>query len=247
MIIAVSGKGGVGKTLVSALIVRCLAEEKKGSILAIDADPDANLADALGVHAEKTIGDIREGMSNAPLPPGVEKKAYLDSKVFEITAETGKFDFIEMGRPEGPGCYCAINHMLRDIVDNMSDAYDWVVIDCEAGLEHISRRTTKGADVMLIVTDASKKGFKTAGHIKAMSGNLGIKFNDIFLILNRVEDANEKALNGMVKETGIGEIGRIPNDKKVAQYDLAGRPLIDLPEDSKAYTGVKQILKLITR
>ena len=126
--IAVSGKGGVGKTLVATMIVKNLVENKKGSVLAIDADPDSNLAESLGVKFDKTVGDIREEITEKKVPPGVDRVKYLDGKLFEITVEAKGFDLLVMGRPEGPGCYCAVNHMLREIVDKVSKSYDFVVI-----------------------------------------------------------------------------------------------------------------------
>ncbi|MFH0859641.1 MAG: AAA family ATPase [Candidatus Altiarchaeota archaeon] len=237
-IIAVSGKGGVGKTLLSALLVRAIKESGKGSLLAIDADPDSNLAESLNVKFEKTVGDIREDLLSEKLPPGVEKEKHLSSKVFEITVEEDGFDLIVMGRPEGPGCYCAINHLLRNIIDETTQAYDYCIIDAEAGLEHMSRRTTQNVNTMLIVTDPSKKGFLTARRIKDLAKELGIEFDSMFLVLNRVKSGNRELMLKEAKEVGIDVIGLIPEDTLVAEYDLEGKPLINLPADSEAYNSV---------
>lgn len=237
-IIAVSGKGGVGKTLVSTLIIRVISESKKGSLLAIDADPDSNLAESLNVTFEKTVGDVREDLLDESLPPGVEREKHLSSKVFEITVEEEGFDLVVMGRPEGPGCYCAVNHLLRNIIDETTKAYDYCVIDTEAGLEHMSRRTTQSVNTMLIVSDPSKKGFKTAERIKELANDLGIKYDDIFLVLNRVDENRMQLMSKEADELGIQVLGTIAEDRQVSDYDLAGKPLIKLPEDSKAYRSV---------
>lgn len=240
-IIAVSGKGGVGKTLVSALLVKYLVESGKNGILAIDADPDSNLAESLGVEFRKTIGDLREEINELKNAVGIEKKKYLDAKAFEITIETEKFDLIVMGRPEGQGCYCAINHMLREIIDQTTKSYNYTVIDAEAGLEHLSRRTTQNVDIMLVVTDASKKGLQTAKRIKELANELEIEFERIYLILNRVKKENREKILEDAKTTGIEIIGEIPEDNEVLNYDLNGIPLINLPKESNVCREITRI------
>ena len=168
MIIAVSGKGGTGKTLVSSLLIKILSETGK-DVLAIDADPDSNLPEALGVEVVKTVGDIREELkqetAEGKIPAGMNKWDILDYKIMESVVESPEFDLVVMGRPEGSGCYCAVNNMLRKIIETLSSNYDFIIIDTEAGLEHLSRRTTQNVNVMLIVTDISKRGFLTAQRI----------------------------------------------------------------------------------
>jgi CO dehydrogenase maturation factor len=241
-VIAVSGKGGVGKTLVSTLLIKWLTGKNAGRVLAVDADPDSNLADSLGVESDKTLGDVREELMERKLPPGVEKRKYLEGKVFEITVETDRFDLLVMGRPEGPGCYCALNHILRQIIDSTTEAYEYTVVDAEAGLEHLSRRTTENVDVMLVVTDPSRKGFRTAHRIRELARELDIKFEEMFLILNRVKKEDEKIIKEGAGSTGLKLISEIPEDPMVGGYDLKGIPLIDLPEDSKAYKAVNAML-----
>lgn len=240
-VIAVSGKGGVGKTLVSALLIKYLIESGKNRILAIDADPDSNLAESLGVEFKKTIGDLREEITELKQLAGLEKKKYLDAKAFEIAVETEKFDLIAMGRPEGQGCYCAINHMLREIIDQTTKSYSYTIIDAEAGLEHLSRRTTQNVDTMLVVTDSSKKGFQTAKRIRELAGELDIKFDKIYLILNRVKKDNREKMLEEAKTTGIEIIGEIPDDGGVLNYDLNGIPLINLPKESDVYKNIRII------
>ena len=240
-IIAVSGKGGVGKTTVAALLIRWLNNSGVKRLLAIDADPDSNLPGALGVDFNKTIGDIREDLLSVNLPPGADKRTWINSKIFEITKETGNFDLIVMGRPEGAGCYCAVNHILREIVDSMVESYDYVIVDCEAGLEHLSRRTTENVDVMLIVTDTSRKGFETAVRIRKLAKELKIKFG-VFLILNRIKDSNRSEALKIANSLDFEVVGILPDDDMVSEYDLKGKPVYELNENSKVYNEAGKVL-----
>ncbi len=242
-VIAISGKGGVGKTLISTLLVRWLTENNIKNILAIDADPDSNLAESLDTEYDKSIGDIREELSCKSLPPGVERKKYLEGKIFEITVETDKFDLLVMGRPEGPGCYCAVNHMLRSIIDSTTKAYEYTIVDTEAGLEHLSRRTTENVDVMLIVTDTSRKGFKTAARIKGLLQEMNIKANKIFLVLNRIKEEDKEIIKEEAKLTGLDVAMEIFEDPLVRKYDLEGIPLIKLPRDSETYKAIENAME----
>jgi len=245
LIIAVSGKGGTGKTLVSSLLVKVLSETGK-DILAIDADPDSNLPEALGVDVEKTVGDVREELKQdtaaRKIPTGVNKWDILDYKIMESVVETPKFDLLVMGRPEGSGCYCAVNNMLRKIIETLSSNYDFIVIDTEAGLEHLSRRTTQNVDIMLIVTDISKRGMLTAQRIGELSSELDITFQEMFLVLNRVKSENEEEIRKKADETGLEVIGTIYEDDLVKDYDIEGKPLIELSLDSNPVKSVSEIL-----
>ncbi|HIH36846.1 MAG TPA: AAA family ATPase [Methanocellales archaeon] len=246
-IIAVSGKGGVGKTILASLLIRKLVTTGHRSILAIDADPDSNLPDTLGVSVERSLGDIREELiaKQSELPPDYSKMAWLDAKVLEIMAEMPSFDVIVMGKPEGPGCYCAVNHMLRSIIDSLPRRYDYTVIDAEAGLEHLSRRTTQGVDDMIVVTDMSIHGFKTAERIKNLSKELGIDFKHLYLVVNRVDPSHEKSISEKAKSTGLEFAGVIPEEKDITEYNLVGKSLLDLPESSPAVKAVGEIAKKI--
>lgn len=247
MIIAVSGKGGTGKTLVSSLLVKILSKTGK-DILAIDADPDSNLPEALGVKVEKTVGDIREELKQdtaaGKIPSGMNKWDILDYKIMESVIESPEFDLLVMGRPEGSGCYCAVNNMLRKIIETLSSNYDFIVIDTEAGLEHLSRRTTQNVNIMLVVTDISKRGLLTAQRIGELSGELDITFQKMFLILNRVRPENEEEIIKKASETGLQVIGIIYEDETVSEYDIEGKPLIGLPVDSNP---VKTVSKIVTQ
>ncbi len=241
MILAVSGKGGVGKTLVSSLIIKYLLENTNYKILAIDADPDSNLPESLGLEYEKTIGDIREEITEDKVPAGMTLQEYFEYKLMSVLVETDRLDLLVMGRSEGPGCYCAINHILRQAIDTLAKNYDYVIIDCEAGLEHLSRRTTQDVDVMLIVSDLSKKGINTARRIRELANELHISFKEIYLIINMYN--NEKI--DFEEVNGIKVIGKIPYDPLVKEYDIKGIPLIKIPKDSPSYVAIKEICKKI--
>ena len=248
MIIAVSGKGGTGKTLLSSLLIKALSEKNK-DILAIDADPDSNLPEALGVEVIKTVGDVREELkvdtAKGNIPKDMNKWDILDYKIMESVVETPKFDLLVMGRPEGSGCYCAVNNMLRKIIETLSANYDYIVIDTEAGLEHLSRRTTQNVDTMLVVTDKSKRGILTAQRIGELSNELDINFKKMFLVVNRITPDNKDMIIKKAKETGIEIIGTIYEDEEVAEYDIEGTPLVNLPDDSNSVITVSKIVSRI--
>lgn len=262
MIIIVVGKGGVGKTMISALLIKSISELKRSKILAIDADPASNFADALGIKALMSIGDIIENFAN------VEKKEknnkgtnfleYLRQKISENTFHEKNFDFIEMGRGEGQGCYCSVNDVLRAVLEEKQKMYEFIVVDCAAGLEHLSRKTATGADVLLVVTDTSEAGFRSAETIKKIAVDANVKEENIFLVINKVtnkiinEDAEKKGeksvteiLNERIVNTKILEICMVPYDENVAEYNDAGLPLINIPVNSKAYVAVKEMYKLL--
>ncbi|MBA2846869.1 CO dehydrogenase maturation factor [Methanococcus maripaludis] len=248
MIIAVTGKGGVGKTLLSSLIIRNLAKSGK-NILAIDADPDSNLPEALGVDVTKTVGDAREELKkevkSGNTSPEMDMWNSLDYKIMESIIETPEFDLLVMGRPEGSGCYCAVNNMLRKIIEIVSSNYDIVIIDTEAGLEHLSRRTTQNVDTLLVVTDSSKRGILTASRIKELAKELDIKFENLYLVLNRIKPENEENVRETVKDFGLDIIGIIYDDELTASYDMEGKPLFELPDDSETVNSVSKIVEKI--
>lgn len=247
MIIAVSGKGGTGKTMVSSTLVNLLSKTGK-DILAIDADPDSNLPEALGIEVLKTVGDVREELkkdtASGNIPSGANKWDILDYKIMKSVVETPEFDLLVMGRPEGSGCYCAVNNMLRKIIETLSSNYDIIVIDTEAGLEHLSRRTTQNVDIMLVVTDPSHRGILTAQRIGELAQELEINFKELFLILNRVKVENEENLRKKAAETGLELGGLIYEDPVISEYDMDGRPLIELPKDSEP---VKELTKIVEK
>jgi CO dehydrogenase maturation factor len=245
--IAVAGKGGTGKTTISALVIDYLARNKKGSVLAIDADPSTNLNLALGVPLEDTVGDVREETATAVggsgALGGLSKWDYLDLRISEALVEESRFDLLAMGRPEGPGCYCAANNILRTSVDRLSGAYDYVVIDNEAGLEHLSRRTTQDVDLLLLVSDPSLRGIIAAGRVADLVDELKTSVGAIYLIVNRVNgDTLPESLLRAIEEHKLTLAGIIPADPAVNELDALGEPLVKLPEDAPARRSLAAIL-----
>lgn len=247
--IAISGKGGVGKTNLAALLIRCLA--KTGDVLAIDADPDSNLPQALGVDVSKSVGEAREAIAQAPTYS--RASGVLDKlKAFELALgqtleETPNFDLVVMGRSEGEGCYCAVNHILRHGIDLWANSYDFVVIDCEAGLEHLSRRTTRDVDVMLTITDTTKNGLLTAKRVKELSKELPVDFGEVIIVANRVTSETRPILEKIAQENDITVASYVPYDPVVAQFDILGKPVWDLPEDSPASIAIDEVCQMICK
>ncbi len=244
MRILVGGKGGTGKTMVAGLMIRSLVDaDVHGPILAVDADPDSNLGETLGMNVALTLGDIREDLSQQQkeLGPEVDKRLWLESKIFEILVEGDRFDLLTMGRPEGPGCYCAVNNILRGLLDSLAEPYRYVVIDAEAGLEHISRRTTGEVDHCVIVTDMSVKGFRTARRMMDLAESLGSRFGHFHLVANRVTDGLED-LERAASQIGLAIDAVIPEDGEIAAADMQGRSVFTIDRSSKAFAGVRDFV-----
>lgn len=248
-VIAVSGKGGVGKTTVTALMIKNFTEANGRNILAIDANPDSNLPDVLGIPVSKTVGtvalELKKAIERSEIPPGMTKKDILEYHVFEILEETPKFDFLVMGRSEGEGCYCLVNNLLTRIIDTLSENYDITLMDMEAGLEHLSRRTDRDVNTMIVVTDASRMGLLTAKRIKELSKEVHIDFEKIYLIGNRFNQELYSTLQEEADRIGIEIAGIVPQDESVLKFNLTGKPLLNLPGDSPALLAVKDIMKRI--
>jgi len=256
--IALAGKGGVGKTTTAGMVIKYLAQNSAGSILAIDADPSSNLNMVLGLDLEWTVGDIREGMLSqvkesllqggaamGTMPGGMSKRDYLNYEIQSSLAEGDRFDLIAMGRSEGPGCYCAVNHNLREVIDTISKNYRYVVIDNEAGMEHLSRRTTRNVDHLLIVTDPSQRGIVAAERIAGFQKELNIEIENAYLILNRAPEKIPAPLQEKIEELDIPLIGTIPEDDTLMSFEFEGRPLVDLGDDSPVYQAVAGIMDKI--
>ncbi len=245
--IAVAGKGGTGKTTISALIIDYLTRNKKGAVLAIDADPSTNLNLALGVPLYDTVGDVREETATAVgggrAMGGLSKWDYLDLRINEALVEETAFDLLAMGRPEGPGCYCAANNILRTSVDRLSDAYDYVVIDNEAGLEHLSRRTTRDVDLLLIVSDPTLRGIIAAGRVVELIDELDTAVGAAYLVVNRVNgDDLPDPLKVAIAEQKLALAGLLPADPAVNELDALGQPIVALPEGAPVRRSLEAIL-----
>jgi CO dehydrogenase maturation factor len=245
--IAVAGKGGVGKTTISALVIDYLTRGKETTVLAIDADPSTNLNLALGVPLDDTVGDVREETATAvgggQAMAGMSKWDYLDFRINEALVEEMSFDLLAMGRPEGPGCYCAANNILRSSVDRLSDAYEYVVIDNEAGLEHLSRRTTRDVDVLIVVSDPSLRGIIAAGRVVELLDELKTSVKQVYLIINRVQgDHLPEALLQAIEKHNLKLAGLLPADPAVNELDAVGEPIVKLPDSSPMRKSLETIL-----
>jgi CO dehydrogenase maturation factor len=256
--IALAGKGGVGKTTIAAMIIKYLAETQSSAILAIDADPSSNLNMVLGLDLEWTVGDIREGLLSqvksslvaggaamGSLPGGITKRDYLDYQVRSSLAEGNRFDLIAMGRSEGPGCYCAVNHNLREVLDAISKNYRYVVIDNEAGMEHLSRRTTRDVQHLLIVSDPTRRGLVAADRIARIRNELDIHIDNAYLIINRLSGPLPQPLEEQIDRLDIPLLGIVPNDEEMATFEFSGRPLVELGDESPIYQTVARMAEQI--
>jgi CO dehydrogenase maturation factor len=243
-VIAISGKGGTGKTTIAALTIGWLAHNRTGATLAVDADPCLNLGDMLGVKVRETVGVIREEMKTraSSLPGGMSKHQFLEYKIQSSLVESSRFDLIAMGRPEGPGCYCYANNLLRDILDTLSKNYDHVVVDNEAGMEHISRRTTRNVDCLFMVSDPTVRGVRTAGKIGRLADQLDVRVREKGLIVNRVVGTLAGPVEETIRQEGLKHLCSIPEDNRLLSQDRAGRPIWPIQTDSVAYQALGRFL-----
>ena len=255
--IALAGKGGVGKTTMAGMVIKYLAQQQRGAILAIDADPSSNLNMVLGLDLEWTVGDIREGILDkvkesltasgaamGALEGGISKREYLDYEIRSSLAEGSRFDLIAMGRSEGAGCYCAVNHNLREVIDGLSKNYRYVVIDNEAGMEHLSRRTTRDVQVLLVVSDPTQRGIVAAERIAAFRHDMDINIEKAYLILNRLNSESIPApLQERIDALDIPLLGTVPSSPALAEFEFSGRPLVDMGDDSPVYQAVAAMMQ----
>lgn len=243
--LAVAGKGGIGKTSLAALLVQSLVDRGEGPVLAVDADPNPNLGNALGRRVEKTISELRNELLDhvRKLPAGVTKDDYLEMGIQECLAEGPGFDLLAMGAGEGPRCYCAVNNVLRRCIDRLSGAYRYVVMDNEAGLEHLSRCTTQDIDVLLIVSTAHAVPLETAVRIHQLTAKLPLRIGRQYLVVNDVAAGDEEIRRRVQERFGSLELlGTVPTDPNVRERSLLGESLAGLGADSPARLAVKSML-----
>jgi CO dehydrogenase maturation factor len=237
---AFAGKGGTGKTTLAGLLVRFLSEHNLTPILAVDADTNANFNEVLGLEVEETLGQARE-MLKREVSAGMTKDIFIEMKVEQAFIETNFFDLIVMGRPEGPGCYCAANNLLSNCLDRLMGNYPYLVIDNEAGMEHFSRLTTKNIDLLFVVSDPSRRGMLSARRICDLIDELGISVGRKFLMINRYREGLARLISQQIKGLGPESVATLPEDKLIYQYDLEGLPTIELPTESVALQAANKI------
>ncbi len=241
-LIAVAGKGGSGKTTLSSLVIRMFSSEVK-SLLAIDADPNNNLCEYLGLNRTQTIMDIVEEINKNKdtISPGMTKERYIDFKIQESLEESNHFDLLSMGRPEGPGCYCFANNLLRDLIERLAQNYELIVLDNEAGMEHLSRRLMRKIDLLFIVSDFSIIGIRSAKNISILADSLDIKIGEKMLVLNKVTQ-DIKNIQNEIDKTQIKFAGIIPYDKNLEEISIKGGSIFDLKENSPVIQALQKIL-----
>jgi len=242
-ILAVAGKGGTGKTTFAALMIRHLVRAGQGPLLAVDADPDANLGVMIGLRPEKSVGQVLQDFleQKMNIPQGMPKQQWLELQLNAAISESKGLDFVEMGRPEGPGCYCSANAVLRDFLERLSENYRSVVVDNEAGMEHLSRRTAGKIDQLFMISDPSVKGLRTVASLLELIAELKLNPDDKFLVLCRAGRLDPR-LETQIRELKVDYLGAVPEDPKIAEFDLNDRSLLELPDDSPAVQAVAKIM-----
>lgn len=244
-VIAFAGKGGVGKTTVASLVIRYMSESGKSPVLAVDADPNSNLGETMGLDVPSTIGDIRETYMKDPqsIPSGMDKVNYLELLIEQALIEKPTFDLLVMGRQEGQGCYCMVNNILHNFSEKLARSYRYMVVDNEAGMEHLSRRTSGKVDMLYLVTDYSLRGLRALKRINEMLEGLKLDIGEMGIVVTRApNELNEKFLEE-VEEIGVEIVGIIPDDPALLDFDMEKRSLMELDDDSPAVAAVDEMLE----
>ena len=248
-VIAIAGKGGVGKTTLTGLIIQYLGKKGKGPILAVDADANSNLNEVLGVEVEETLGDIREEVARAemskdnPIPPGVSKADYMEFKFDDALIEDDDYDLLVMGRTQGKGCYCFVNGLLQAQLQRLEKNYPYIIVDNEAGMEHISRGVLPNMEVAILVSDCSRRGVQAFGRIAQLIKECDMHPKKVGLIINRAPNGvlNE-GTKAEIEKQGLTLLGVVPQDETVYEFDCDGTPIVDLPEDSPVRKAIVEII-----
>ena len=242
--LAVAGKGGTGKTTLAAMMVRTLVQTGVRPVLAVDADPNSNLAEALGVELGRPLAEIREQASSPEGSPssGVGRVRAVEDEIQRSITEADGFDLVTMGRPEGPRCYCYVNTLLRKSLDGLSGSYAAVILDNEAGMEHLSRRTTNDVDFLVAVMDPTLPAFRAVKRIVGLSDELPIKIGRKLVLLNRQgPDGLPEAVGSQLAQLGVEQLPPVPQDDEVWQAGAAGRDVFSLPDDTPALAAVRKV------
>ena len=248
-VIAVAGKGGVGKTTLTGLIIQYLGEKGKGPILAVDADANSNLNEVLGVKVDATLGDVREEVARSemakdnPIPAGMTKADYMEFKFDDALVEDDDFDLLVMGRTQGKGCYCFVNGLLQAQLQRLEKNYPYIIVDNEAGMEHISRGVLPSMQTAILVSDCSRRGVQAVGRIAKLIEECDMHPRQIGLIINRAPGGvlNE-GTKQEIENQGLHLLGVVPQDETIFDYDCEGKPTINLPEDSPVKKAIREIV-----
>ncbi|MDY6838601.1 MAG: AAA family ATPase [Thermodesulfobacteriota bacterium] len=244
MILAMAGKGGTGKTTIAGLFLRLFLEHGIRPVLAVDADANANLNEVLGVDVETTLGEAREGIKDG-VPTGMTRDVYMEYKVAEALVEGEGYDLVVMGRPEGPGCYCHANTLLSRCVERLCRNYRVVIMDNEAGMEHISRLVARRADILFIISDPTQRGVLAAQRIRDLCQELNLDVKETHVIINRVKGELPPAVRGAMEAAGLSLAGCVPEDGLISQYDTEGQPTVELPHDASSMQALHEIFESI--
>jgi CO dehydrogenase maturation factor len=242
---ALAGKGGSGKTTLAGMLIKYLLKNKKTPVLAVDADCNANLNEVLGLEVSDTLGHAREEMKKGQVPSGMTKDVFISMRLEQSIVESDGFDLVVMGQPEGAGCYCAANTLLTGFLERLTGNYPYMVMDNEAGMEHISRLTTNNVDVLLIVSDTSRRGLQAAVRINKLANELNIGVRKSYAIINQVKEKPSEVILNILKDGDLELVGEIPEDRMIYEYDLNGRPTVELPEDSESIKAAFNIFDRI--
>ena len=249
-IIAVAGKGGVGKTTLCGLLIQYLCESGKKPVLAVDADANSNLNEVLGVEAAMTLGDLREEIERAgadpnyKIPAGMTKAEYLEMKMEDALTEEDDYDLMVMGRTQGQGCYCFVNGLVQTQIQRLQNNYPYVVVDNEAGMEHISRGIIPKMETAILVSDCSRRGVQAAGRIARLMDELNFRPKQTGLIVNRAPEGKlDEGTMEEIKKQNLNLLGVVPHDDMVYRYDCDGKPTVQLPKDSPVKAALAEIVK----
>ncbi|MBW1992573.1 MAG: AAA family ATPase [Deltaproteobacteria bacterium] len=242
-LIAMAGKGGTGKTTVAAMLLRYLVEHGKTPVLAVDADANSNFNEVLGLAVEHTVGEAREEVKRGGGMVDITKDQLVEMRINQCLVEADGFDLIVMGQPEGPGCYCAANNLVAHYMDVLSKNYPFIVMDNEAGMEHLSRLTTKNVDRLVLISDPSWRGIQTARRLQDLAQQLKIVTGKTVLIVNRVNNGLSSRAQEEIQAQGLDLVGLIPDDPLVAEFDSMGRPTFRLPPESAALQAAYAIFE----
>ncbi len=240
--IALGGKGGTGKTTVAGLLIRYMLNHGMKPLLAIDADSNSNLNDVLGVTLEETLSEAREQMKTS-VPVGMTKDIFMEMKVEQALVEGDGFDLIAMGLPEGPGCYCAANNLLSSLIDRLIQNYQFIVIDNEAGMEHFSRLTQKDIDLLILVSDPSRRGLSAASRICELVKTLPMRVAETVLVINQIREQPASWPEDVVRIFGKEKIFCFPADPLISKFDLEGKPTVTLPDDARVVKAAEEFFE----